>query len=37
MGDGPTYWCLNPNPNWNKNAPQLQYYNCGIENGYVIW
>jgi prepilin-type processing-associated H-X9-DG protein len=37
MGDGPNYWCLNPNSSWSKSAPQEQYYNCGISNGYVIW
>ncbi len=41
MGDGPNYWCLNPNPLWSKTAPQEQYYNCGTGtyngNTYVIW
>ena len=27
--DAPNYWCLNPNPNWSKSAPQAIYYNCG--------
>jgi prepilin-type processing-associated H-X9-DG protein len=35
--DGPNYWCLNPNPSWNKNAPNQAYYNCGVSNGFVVW
>ena len=27
--DAPNYWCLNPNPLWNKAAPIAAYYNCG--------
>jgi prepilin-type N-terminal cleavage/methylation domain-containing protein/prepilin-type processing-associated H-X9-DG protein len=33
----PNYWCLNPNPSWNKNSPSLANYNCGVSNGFVIW
>jgi prepilin-type N-terminal cleavage/methylation domain-containing protein/prepilin-type processing-associated H-X9-DG protein len=27
--DAPNYWCLNPNPLWNKSAPVASAYNCG--------
>jgi prepilin-type N-terminal cleavage/methylation domain-containing protein len=37
-GDAPNYWCLNPNPNWNKNSPNSAYYNCGTTpDGTPIW
>jgi prepilin-type N-terminal cleavage/methylation domain-containing protein/prepilin-type processing-associated H-X9-DG protein len=36
--DGPNYWCLTPDPNWNKNSPQQQYYDCGkTPDGTPIW
>ncbi len=27
--DAPNYWCLTPNPDWSKSAPNAAYYNCG--------
>lgn len=27
--DAPTYWCLQPDANWNKSAPNPAYYDCG--------
>jgi prepilin-type N-terminal cleavage/methylation domain-containing protein/prepilin-type processing-associated H-X9-DG protein len=27
--DAPNYWCLNPDPGWNKSAPNPAYYDCG--------
>jgi len=36
-GDAPNYWCLTPDPNWNKNAPDASAYDCGHSNGFVIW
>jgi hypothetical protein len=36
--DAPNYWCLTPNPLWNKSAPLAAYYNCGTTpDGTPIW